>query len=311
MSVRIKINEDGYEALKEVFTNQKECGPFVKSPDPNDLVKALKLMEIGKENGSSKFTKPILFNIIKALFIQQKWAEKVEGEFEKVEDTEESSDADENNVHENGTEEDKNENDDLENKDQNKEKSKSVEKPLNANIERKNLHNNVCKFYRLAKCKYGMTGKDKDWRGNICQYDHPPICQEYRKFERNREKGCREKECDKLHYNFCKLYRDCKDMDNCKFYHPKRRQTKPMPSFQPRDGSRPKREYERSSWESSEKMNFLGQRYPPQVTSRVLENQAHQYQQPLPGQENMREERMRDLLTNMEKLFHQAKSIMQ
>ena len=84
-----------------------------------------------------------------------------------------------------------------------------------------------------------------------------------------------------------------------------------MPSFQPRDGSRPKREYERSSWESSEKMNFLGQRYPPQVTSRVLENQAHQYQQPLPGQENMREERMRDLLTNMEKLFHQAKSIMQ
>merc|ERR1739836_283668 len=99
-----------------------------------------------------------------------------------------------------------------------------------------------------------MTGKNKDWRGNICQYDHPPICQEYRKFERNREKGCREKECDKLHYNFCKLYRDCKDMDNCGFYHPKRKQTKPMPSFQPRDGSRPRREYERSSRESSEKM---------------------------------------------------------
>ena len=82
MSVRIKINDDGYEALKEVFTNQKECGPFVKSLDPNDLIKALKLMEIGTENNSNKFTKPILFNIIKALLIQQKWAEKVEGEIE-------------------------------------------------------------------------------------------------------------------------------------------------------------------------------------------------------------------------------------
>ena len=96
----------------------------------------------------------------------------------------------------------------------------------------------------------------------------------------------------------------------------KRKQTKPMksnnqPSFQPRDGSRPKRAYEYSSWESSEKMNFLGQRYPPQVTSRVWENQPHQYQQPFPGPENIREERMRDLLTNMEKFFHQAKSIMQ
>ena len=303
MSVRIKISEDGYKALNEVFTNQKECGPFVKSPDPDDLVKALKLMEIGKENGSSKFTKPILFNIIKALLIQQKWAEKVEGEIEKDEDEINTEESNENNVHENEIEEDKNENDDLENKDQNKEKSKTEKKPLNVK--------QVCKFYKTAKCKYGMSGKNKDFRGNICQYDHPPICQEYRKFERNREKGCREKECDKLHYNFCKLYRDCKDMDNCKFYHPKRRQTKPMPSFQPRDGSRPKREYERSSWESSEKMNFLGQRYPPQVTSRVWENpgnQAQQYKQPFPGTENMQEERMRVLFTNM---FHQAKSIMQ
>ena len=29
MSVRIKINEEGYEALNEVLTNLKECGPFV------------------------------------------------------------------------------------------------------------------------------------------------------------------------------------------------------------------------------------------------------------------------------------------
>ena len=50
MSVRIKISEDGFKALNEVFSNQKEFGPFVKSPDPNDLIKALKLMETNKAN---------------------------------------------------------------------------------------------------------------------------------------------------------------------------------------------------------------------------------------------------------------------
>ena len=107
MSVRIKISEDGYKALNEVFTNQKECGPFVKSPDPNDLVKALKLMEIGIENKSNKFTKPILFNILKALLIQQKWAEKVEGEVEVEEENQIGNKEDEKNVIE-STSEDEN-----------------------------------------------------------------------------------------------------------------------------------------------------------------------------------------------------------
>ena len=197
MSVRIKINEDGYEALNEVLTNLKECGPFVKSPDPCDLLKALKLLEIGTENKSNKFTKPILFNILKALLINQKWAEIVEGEIENKED--EPNTDDEN-------EEDKN----LENKVKKEEKSKKEkkslnvnhvqdnendqngkgsEKTLNVNNERKNLHSNVCKFYRSAKCKYGRTGKTKDYRGNTCQYEHPPICQEFKKFEKT-EKGC-------------------------------------------------------------------------------------------------------------------------
>ena len=312
MSMRIKINEDGYEALKEVFTNQKECGPFVKSPDPDDLVKALKLMEIGKENGSSKFTKPILFNIIKALLIQQKWAEKVEGEIEKDEDEINTEESNENNVHENEIEEGKNEKDDLENKDQNKEKSKTEKKPLNVK--------QVCKFYKTAKCKYGMSGKNKDFRGNICQYDHPPICQEFRKFEKNPEKGCKDKECDKFHYNFCKWYHDCKDMENCGFYHPKRKQTKPMKrniqGLQPRDGSRPMRAVECNKCDSSEKTNFLGQQYPSQIPSWVWENRspAYPYKQPFSNQENMQNQHkkeMRGLLTSMEKLFNQAKSLPQ
>ena len=318
MSVRIKISEDGFNALNEVFSNQKEVGPFIKSPDPDDLMKALKLMEVGKENGSSKFTKPILFNIIKALLIQQKWADKIEGEIEKVEDevdTEESSKVEENNVLEIEIEEEKSEYDfwgsPLENKDQNKDKSKTEKKPFNVK--------QVCKFYRTAKCVHGMTGKTKDKMGNICQYDHPPICQKFRKFEKNPEKGCQEKECDKLHYNFCKWYHDCKDMDNCKFYHPKRKQTKPMksynqPSFQPRDESRPRRAYEYNNCDIVEKTNFLGQQYPSQIPSWVWENrsQAYQYKQPFSNQENLQDQHkkeMRGILTSMEKLFNQAKSL--
>ena len=341
MSVRIKISEDGFKALNEVFSNQKEFGPFVKSPDPNDLIKALKLMETGKENGSSNLTKPILFNILKALLIQQKWADRVEGEIENVEEesnTEESNEFEEN-------EEVNNEFDrkDLENKVQKVEKSKTEEKPLNVNHvhdnenhqngevkktlnvnnERKNLHNNVCKFYRLAKCSHGMTGKIKDKRGNTCQFDHPTICQKFRMFERNPEKGCLEKECDKLHYNFCKWYHDCKNMEDCKFYHPKRKQTKLMKnnnqsSFEHRDGSRPlqTKKNECNNCDSSKKMNFLGQ-YPSQVPSLVWENQkqsqAYQYKQPFSGPENIQEQNkkeMKNIFTDIEKLFNHAKSIM-
>ena len=159
-----------------------------------------------------------------------------------------------------------------------------------------------------------MTGKTKDKRGNTRQYDHPPVCQEFKKFEKT-EKGCQEKECVKMHYNFCKWYKYCKDKENCKFYHPKQgKQTKPMRSnnqnsFQPREGSRPERRFEYNNRDSSEKTNFLGHRYPPQVTSRVWENQDHQYKQT--GPENMREQRLRDILSNMENMFQQAKSIMQ
>ena len=108
---------------------------------------------------------------------------------------------------------------------ENDQNGKGSEKTLNVNNERKNLHSNVCKFYRSAKCKYGRTGKTKDYRGNTCQYEHPPICQEFKKFEKT-EKGCQEKECVKMHYNFCKWYNYCKDKENCKSYHPKKKANK-------------------------------------------------------------------------------------
>ena len=306
VKMKFKLNDAGNKSVHEILNSQvKNVGPFSKEEDQSDIMSGLsdlwKAMEKGVELKSTKVQKGHLFSFVKAVAIHQGWVEEIV-----------QSSEDEEIVEVNDSDEDQeNESDDVEG-DQKNEGAKSVKKPLNVNIERKNLHSNVCKFYRSAKCKYGVTGKDKDYKGNICQYDHPPICHEYRKFEKNPEKGCKEKECVKMHYNFCQWYHDCKDMDNCKLYHPKRK-TKPMKninqtSFQPRDGSRPKRAYECNNCDSSEKTNFLGQRYPPQITSRAWENQAHQYKQPFPGTEKMQEERMRDLFTNM---FHQVKSIMQ
>merc|ERR1712051_325252 len=255
---KFKLNETGNKSVKEILNSQfKNVGPFSKESDQSNIMSGLsdlwKAMEKGVELKSTKVHKEHLVSFVKAVAIHQGWVEEIDqptGDDETGEvNDDEVNDSDEDQ---------KSETDDDEN-DQKIEKSKSVEKALNVNSVRKNLQSNVCKFYRSAKCRYGMTGKNKDKRGNICQYDHPPICQEFRKFERNPEKGCQEKECDKLHYNFCKWYHDCKDMDNCKFYHPKGKLTKPMksnnqPSFQ--DGSRPKRAYECNNCDSSEKKNF-------------------------------------------------------
>ena len=315
VKMKFKLNDAGNKSVHEILNSQvKNVGPFSKEEDQSDIMSGLsdlwKAMEKGVELKSTKVQKDHLFSFVKAVAIHQGWVEEIV-----------QSSEDDKIVEVNDTDEDQeNEIDDVEN-DQKSDRSKSVEKPLNVNIERKNLHSNVCKFYRSAKCKYGVTGKDKDYKGNICQYDHPPICHEYRKFEKNPEKGCREKECDKLHYNFCKRYHDCKDMDNCKFYHPKRKLTKPMKSnnqqsFQPRDGSRPKRAYECNNCESSEKINFLGHQYPSQIPSGVWENRfpAYPYKQPFSNQENMQDQHkkeMRGYLTSMEKLFNQAKSLQQ
>ena len=321
LRMKFKLNETGNESIQEILNSQfKKVGPFSKESDQNDIMSGLsdlwKAMEKGVELKSTKVQKGHLFSFVKAVAIHQGWVEEIV-----------QSSEDEEIVEVNDSDEDQeNESDDVE-IDQKSEKSKSVKKPLNVNIERKNLHSNVCKFYRSAKCKYGVSGKDKDYKGNICQYDHPPICHEYRKFEKNPEKGCKEKECVKMHYNFCQWYHDCKDMDNCKLYHPKRKQTKlkksnNQPSFQPRDGSRPKRAYECKNCDSSEKtnqgsfqtrdekMNFLGQHYPSQIPSWVWENRspAYPYKQPFSNQGNMQDQHkkeMRGILTSMEKLFNQ------
>ena len=320
---KFKLNETGNESIQEILNSQSnKVGPFSKESDQNDIMSGLsdlwKAMEKGVELKSTKVHKEHLVSFVKAIAIHQGWVEEI------VQPTGDDETGEVNDDEVNDSDEDQESETDDDENDQKIEKSKSVEKALNVNNVRKNLQSNVCKFYRSAKCRYGMRGKTKDKRGNTCQFEHPPICQKFRMFEKNPEKGCLEKECDKLHYNFCKWYHDCKNEENCKFYHPKRKQTKLMksnnqPSFQTRDGSRPiqanKNSHECKNCESSEEMkNFLGQHFPSRVSSRVWENQspAYQFKQPFSSQENMQEQNkkeMKGILTSIEMLFNKAKSL--
>ena len=79
MPGRIKIGGDQFETLNDIFTEHIEFGPFVKG-DQNDLKAVLMMMSKGTEEKSTKVNKEHLFNIIKALLVQQKLAEKVENE---------------------------------------------------------------------------------------------------------------------------------------------------------------------------------------------------------------------------------------
>ena len=83
MPGRIKIGVDQFETLNDIFTIQNEFGPFVEG-DQNDLKAVLMMLPKGTEGTSNKVNKEHLFNIIKALLMQLKLAEKVEVEVEDV-----------------------------------------------------------------------------------------------------------------------------------------------------------------------------------------------------------------------------------
>jgi hypothetical protein len=313
--IRIKIGDDKFETLNDIFTNQKEFGPFVKGSDPNDLKLALMMMSKGTEV-SSKLNKEHLNNIVKAFLMHLRLAEKVEIK----DDQSKSIQSEINGMAEEEVIED----------DQSDKTGEKSEPAKNIKQERKILQN-VCKFYRAGKCIYGMSGKNRDKRGNICPYEHPEICKKYKMFE-DKEKGCQIKDCNKMHVKHCKYYNTCKDYkaghndnNNCRFYHPKKKQKLQVKgnnqtSFQPKEENRylqeNKRKFECNNCASSENKDFLGQKYPSQISSWVWENQsqAHQYKQPFTGPEKMQEQnklnQMKGMLKSMEMLFHQAKSTM-
>ena len=217
MSGRIKIGDEEFGTLNDIFNKLSEFGPFVKGTNPNDLKAVLMMMEYGTEGTSNKVNKEHLFNIIKALLTHLTLAEKVE-----IEDVQtnakqsENKKEDEENVIENSSE-DKN----------TKEKTTEV-KTENDN---KDLNDKVCYFFRTKTCKHGKSGKVPDKNGNQrCSYNHPKsVCMKFKNYG-DTDKGCQDNQCKKMHVVHCRHFMLGKcDLDKkCKFFHQKNLQKKPQ-----------------------------------------------------------------------------------
>ena len=208
MPGRIKIGVDQFETLNDIFKTQNEFGPFIKGTDPNDLKAVLMMMSKGTEEKSNRVNKEHLFNIIKALLMQLKLAEKVEDEEIQTNANQSEEDGDEKNEIENPSdvkdEKVKNEND-------NKDK--------------------VCYFFRTKSCKHGKSGKVPDKSGNQeCSFNHPKsVCMKFKSYG-DTDKGCQDNQCKKMHVVHCRHFISGKcDLDKkCKFFHQKNLQKKPQ-----------------------------------------------------------------------------------
>ena len=210
MSKRIKIGVDELESLNDIFTNQNEFGPFIKGSDPNDLKTVLMMMSNGTEGTSNKVNKEHLFNIIKALIMQLKLAEKVE--IEEIQTNAIQSD---------------------ENEDKKDEIEISSEDDTDVKTEKdnKDLNDRVCYFFRTKTCKHGKSGKVPDKNGNQkCSYNHPKaVCIKFKNYG-DTDKGCQDNQCKKMHVVHCRHFISGKcDLDKkCKFFHQKNLQKKPQ-----------------------------------------------------------------------------------
>ena len=158
---------------------------------------ALDLMAQGEELISTKVTKAHLANIIKVLCFKLKWNEDPMDIEEKssIESTEEKNSIETND---------------------------DKEIHSNAQNEVKNSEK-ICKFYRVGKCQHGKTGKKPNSAGKTCEYSHPPTCKKFELFG-YQEKGCKAKNCGKLHLSLCKKFmkfQTCKFAEKCRYYHPK------------------------------------------------------------------------------------------
>ena len=212
------IGDDEFDTLNDIFTDQKEFGPFVKGSDPNDLKLALMMMSKGTENSSNKWNKEHLFNIIKALLVSLKVAEKVENvepiqsEDDKTADEELIENDDDNNPTENKNESKKNTN------------VKDVKKENDG----KDLNDKVCYFFRTKSCQHGKSGQVPDEKGNKCKYKHPStVCKKYENYG-DTERGCQDSHCKKKHVIHCRHFMmgKCNLDKNCKFFHQKNLQKK-------------------------------------------------------------------------------------
>ena len=252
---RIKIEDEQFESLNEIFTNQKEFGPFVKGSDQNDLKAVLMMMSKGTEEKSTKVNKEHLFNIVKALLVQLKLAEKVE-----IEEIQTNANQSEENVDE---------------KDENKSPSEIK------NESDKNENDNkdkVCYFFRTKSCKHGKSGKVPDKSGNQeCSFNHPKsVCMKFKNYG-DTDKGCQDKQCKKMHVVHCKHFMSgkCDHGKKCKFFHQKNLQKKPQEKKNNQHWGTKSKSNEKSSEniiqrapknaQKSENIDFLCQNNPQQM----------------------------------------------
>jgi hypothetical protein len=311
---RIKIGDDEFEILNDIFTNQREFGPFVKGSDPNDLKLALMMMSKGTEGGSTKLKKEHLFNIIKALLMHQKLAEKVE-----IEDDQSNSNQSEINE---VTDEDVIENEDKQSPPEDKDTTK---KPTNVKKEKENdskdLKDKVCYFFRTKSCQHGRSGNIPDKSGNKCSYNHPSsVCKKFENYG-DTDRGCQDNQCKKMHVVHCRHFMlgKCNLDKKCKFFHQKNLQKKPQEKK--KNQQRGTKSNEKSSENKnkiqrvpkSENIDFLCQTNPHQMacgncrTNSHLcpqQKQVHQFNQKQDQIQN-NPNQLKDMLSMMIKLIHQ------
>ena len=265
MPGRIKIGVDQFETLNDIFTNQKEFGPFVKGSDQNDLKAVFMMMSKGTEEKSTKVNKEHLFNIVKALLVQLKLAEKVE-----IEEIQTNANLSEENVDE---------------KDENKSPSEIK------NESDKNENDNkdkVCYFFRIKTCKHGKSGDVPDKSGNQrCSYNHPKaVCMKFKNYG-DTDKGCQDNQCKKMHVVHCKHFMSgkCDHGKKCKFFHQKNLQKKPQEKKNNQHWGTKSKSNEKSSEniiqrapknaQKSENIDFLCQNNPHQMACGNCRTNSH------------------------------------
>ena len=248
MPGKIKIGVDQFETLNGIFTEHIEFGPFVKG-DQNDLKAVLMMMSKGTEEKSNKVNKEHLFNIIKALLVQQKLAEKVE--------------IDEIQTNANQSEENGDENND---------------EKVKIGNDNKDLKDKVCYFFRTKTCKHGKSGDVPDKSGNQrCSYNHPKaVCMKFKNYG-DTDKGCQDNQCKKMHVVHCKHFMSgkCDHGKKCKFFHQKNLQKKPQEKKNNQHWGTKSKSNEKSSEniiqrapknaQKSENIDFLCQNNPQQM----------------------------------------------
>ena len=209
-------------------------------------------MSKGTEGTSTKVNKEHLFNMIKALLMQLKLAEKVEVE---VEDVQKNTNQSNENVDE---------------KDENKSPSEVKNEKDKGENDNKDLKDKVCYFFRTKTCKHGKSGKE-------CSYNHPKsVCMKFKNYG-DTDKGCQDNQCKKMHVVHCKHFISgkCALGKKCKFFHQKNLQKKPQEKKNNQHWGTKSKSNEKSSEniiqrapknaQKSENIDFLCQNNPQQM----------------------------------------------